>query len=233
MASTSIVPFLIQQEVEGGNQFTGATPATGPEIEGVVFRYKNRNEGGAFCFTNRRFMSVRRIMVDFKDAQTWKIEVEHTDTVQTRTLLFEGQSQVVTFEVTGGTDGLYTITIDGVNYQHSASGQTATQISDALLALIDVDLSADEGRFVSVSGAIITLVSVEGSSFGVASTGDPITATETQTSDGEDSKQRFDAVNLDLAPGENILVTTTGATELLLAEVLAFPTRQLLANTGG
>ncbi len=231
MASTRILPFLILQEIQAGNQFTAVLPDAGPEIDGVIFRYPNRNSGGLFSFTTRRFMSVRRIMADFKDAHTWTIEVEHTDTVETRTVLFEGQSQVITFEVTGGTDGTYTITLDGVNYQYVASGETAAQIAAALFALLETALDEDENRFVSLDDVTITVVSVLGSTFSTTSTGDPITDTEVQSSDGDDSLVRFDAVNLDLAPAENILVTTTGATQALLAEVLAFPTRQLLANT--
>jgi hypothetical protein len=38
-------------------------------------------------------------------------------------------------EVTDASDGTYTLTIDGIDYSHVASGETVTQIRDALVAL--------------------------------------------------------------------------------------------------
>jgi len=231
--ATSILPFLIQQEIAAGNQFTGESPVAGPEIDGVIFKYPDRNVGGLFKFTERRFMRVRRILADFKDAHTWKIEIQHIDVVPTLTIIAEGQSQVLTFEVTGGTDGSYTITVDGVNYIHAAVSQTAAQIATALHALLAAAFTSDPNLTPSVVDDTVTVVSVLGSTFSSSSTGDPITATQTQASDGEDSLIRIDDVSVDLAPDERVLVTTTGATLALLAEVTAFPSTSLLTTQNG
>lgn len=82
-------------------------------------------------------------------------------------------AQVITFTVGGGTDGDYTITINGTDYTHSASGETADQIATALRALVDADPA------VSTSGAtsaVIVTADVPGTAFTYAasSTGDAI-----------------------------------------------------------
>lgn len=231
--ATSILPFLIQQELAAGNQFTGAPPVAGPEIDGVIFKYPDRNVGGHFKFTERRFMLVRRIFADFKNAVTWTVEVQHLDTAETKTLIAEGKSQVLTFLITGGTNGTYTITIDGVDYDHVAAGETADQIAAALHVLLAAAFASDPNLDASVVTDTVTVSSVLGSTHSAGSTGDPITETETQVSDGEDSLIRLDNVSLDLAPNEVILVNTTGATLALVAEVMAYPVNSLLTNQNG
>lgn len=46
------------------------------------------------------------------------------------------------FTISGNTDGTYTITINGTAHAHVASGQTATQIRDALIVLINAGAQA-------------------------------------------------------------------------------------------
>lgn len=77
----------------------------------------------------------------------------------------------------GSSDGLYRITLNGTDYDHNATGETATQIRDALIALINpvaawVARSSGAAQFVIAAdqnGAAITI--------GVSSPGADMTAT--------------------------------------------------------
>ncbi len=51
-------------------------------------------------------------------------------------------AQSIDFNVNATADGNYTITLNGVAHTHAASGQTATQIKDALIALIQAGTQA-------------------------------------------------------------------------------------------
>jgi hypothetical protein len=88
-------------------------------------------------------------------------------------------AQVVTFTVGGGTDGDYIITINGTDYTHTASSQTASQIATALAALVNAD--PDVGA--AAVGAVVTVtasVAGTGFTFGSESTGSAITESQTQ-----------------------------------------------------
>lgn len=233
MGTPAEPPFVIFQEVSAGNQFTKVDPDAGPERDGVIWKFPNRNKGGRFLFSNNIFFQIRRVLFDFADADSWAIYIGHAISeveVALNSAVASAQKQVVQFTVTGGTDGDYTITINGTDYTVTATSLTAEQIAAQLQLLVDDDdavdavvLASPDDDTVEVSSVVAGLAFTYSSS----STGDPITETvvsENEGSAGVDgaSLQRFDIVR-ELAPGETVLVETTGATQVMFAEVLAYP----------
>lgn len=82
------------------------------------------------------------------------------------------------FVITGTTDGTYTITINGTDHAHAATGQTATQIRDALIVLINAGAQATRVTATTNStNAIDVTADLAGETFtdSVASTGSTIT----------------------------------------------------------
>lgn len=109
--------------------------------------------------------------------------------IKPRTLLVcrraDDVAQVVEFTVAGGADGDHTITLDGEDFTHTATGQTAAQKATALAALIDASpLYASS----AVAEVITVTASTSGGAFEYAAT-----APETVTIDGETIT---DAVNI-------------------------------------
>lgn len=88
-------------------------------------------------------------------------------------------AQVVTFEITGGADGTYSITINGVQLDETVVGASATDIATALASYITLE---DDVTASSVGPLITVTSSTAGLPFTYASTstGDDITETETQ-----------------------------------------------------
>lgn len=87
-------------------------------------------------------------------------------------------AQVVTIAVTAADDGSYTINVNGTDYTHPASSQTADQIATALAALVDADGAV--GAVANVSEVVIT-ASTPGTAFtfSVTSINDNLVATLT------------------------------------------------------
>ncbi len=94
------------------------------------------------------------------------------------------QQQVVNFLITGGTDGTYTITINSTAFAVVAVAQTATQIRDALLVLMQAATNANTFPidFATGAGDSIDATAQNGGevfTFVSTSTGDAITETTT------------------------------------------------------
>ena len=225
------VPFVIYQQVQAGSQFTKAPPEAGPErtLNGLIQKYPNRVTGGYFKFSDDLFFEVKRIVADLKDAASWNIGIRHqvTDTTgATETIydsLLTAAKQAISFTVTGGADGTYTITINGVDYDHVAVAEADTAIALALQILVN----ADPNVTATVLGAAVTVTSnVAGLAFAYssASTGDPITEAVVTANAGSYTSGliRVDLVR-QLLPTEAIVVETTGATQAMSCEVLAYP----------
>lgn len=81
-------------------------------------------------------------------------------------------AQSITFTVVANADGSYIITINGVSFTHAATGESVTQIRDALLALLQAGSQASVVTFASSSTDAITAVaSTAGNAFTYAATG--------------------------------------------------------------
>lgn len=231
MATAAEPPFLIFQQVAAGYQFTKVDPDAGPQRDGVIHQYPNRIKGGRLLFSNNLFFQIRRILFNFADADSWSIAINHkwsgdVEVAVDSINIASASKQVVNFVVTGGSDGDYAITINGTTYTFNAVSQTEEQIATNLKALLDADtsivttiLTAPDDDTIRVSSA------VAGTAFthSVSSTGDPISESVISENSGSGpSLQRFDIIR-DLAPGETIVVETSGATSSMFVEVMAYP----------
>lgn len=89
-------------------------------------------------------------------------------------------AQVTTFTIGGGSDGDYTITIDGTAYTHTEASGTATaaDIAADLATLVDAD---DDVSAAAAGDDVVVTADTAGVpfTFSSSSTGDPITETET------------------------------------------------------
>lgn len=64
-------------------------------------------------------------------------------------------AQVLDVDIDATTDGTFTVTLNGTDYAFAASGNTATEIRDGLLAAIALDTDSDNDGVADIAGAIV------------------------------------------------------------------------------
>ncbi len=64
-------------------------------------------------------------------------------------------AQVVQIDIDGTTDGTFTVTINGADYAFAASGNTAAEIRDGLIAAITADQDSDNDGAADIAAAIV------------------------------------------------------------------------------
>jgi hypothetical protein len=74
-------PLVIRQTLGENDSFDGTAPKSGPDrdLEGTFHNYVDVSSGGLFKFSSTKYMRLKRVIADLKDATSWALRIVHPD----------------------------------------------------------------------------------------------------------------------------------------------------------